>query len=248
MALWGVPLLLAMLGGVLAGVLLGGAVERWLYQPMAARLGSGSPFTIFVASLGVTIVVENTINLLWGGGGLTFNNLSETAIRVGSVTFTNLDVIVVALAWVLVAGLHIMLRKTRAGRIITAVRVNPEMARVVGIRPRNVYIWVFVIGSALGGVAALYETAAFAATPSMGTDPLFDGFLVVFLAGYARGPIFLMATGVGLGLVQNLSQLWLAAQWAPVVVFSVLIVYLVGRAIGVDRIYRSLHLSRAARV
>lgn len=245
--LWGAPILAAIAGGIAVGVLLGIAVERSVYQPMAARLGSASPFTIFVASLGITIVVENGINLIWGGEGRAFNGLSLTPIRLAGVTFTWLDLLAVITGWVLVLALEGFLRRTRAGRVIQAVRVNPELARGIGIRPRQVHLWVFAIGTALGGVAAIYQAADSAATPGMGAAPLFDAFLVVFLAGYTRPPAVLMATGVGIGLVQNLSQLWIPAAWSPVVIFSVLLLYLIGKAIGVDRLRPVLRLAGEAR-
>jgi branched-chain amino acid transport system permease protein len=233
--LWGAPLGAAIAGGIVAGILLGMVIERWIYQPMADRLGPASPFTIFVASLGITIVVANGINLIWGGEGQALNGIPQNPIRFGGVSFTSLDLAAAVLGWILVLGLEAFLRRTQAGRIISAVRVNPQLARGIGIRPRHVHLWVFAIGTALGAVAAIYQAAASAATPDMGAAPLFDAFLVVFLAGYTRPPVVLMATGVGIGLVQNLSQLWVPAAWSPVVIFSVLLVYLILKAIGVDR-------------
>jgi branched-chain amino acid transport system permease protein len=240
---WGAPILASIAAGIAAGVLLGMLIEWWVYQPMADRLGAGSPFTIFVASLGITIVVANGINLIWGGEGRAFNGISVTPIRAGSATFTYLDLFGVIAGWVLVLGLEAFLRRTRAGRIISAVRVNPQLARGIGIRPRQVHLWVFAIGTALGGVAAIYQAAASAATPEMGAAPLFDAFLVVFLAGYTRPPVVLMATGVGIGLVQSLSQLWVPAAWSPVVIFSVLLGYLILKAIGLDRLRPSFRLA-----
>jgi len=234
--LWGAPILAAIAGGIAVGVVLGVGIERWIYQPMADRLGNASPFTIFVASLGITIVVENGINLIWGGEGRPFSGISVTPINIGGVTFTYLDLFVVIAAVVLVAALEAFLRRTQAGRVISAVRVNPQLARGIGIRPRQVHLWVFAIGTILCGVAAIYQAADSAATPDMGTAPLFDAFLVVFLAGYTKPPSVLLATGIGLGLIQNLSQLWVSADWSPVVIFTVLLAYLVFKAIGVSRL------------
>ncbi len=223
---WGFPFPLAALAGIIVAIAVGVAIEVVVYRPIARKAGGSALLTIFVAALGLTIAAENAIRLTWGSASENLSGLPRNGLSIGDVTFTALDVISLIVFWVLIVGLTLFLQRTRQGRLITAVRVNPEMARVVGIDPDRIYLLVFAIGSALGGVAAILFTVKYAAVPDMGLDAVFKGFLVAFLAGTASSPTRIAGAAVLLGLVESLSGLWLKAQWSPLVVFSVLFIYL----------------------
>ena len=77
------------------------------------------------------------------------------------------------MAWALVLSLGAVLTYTGLGRVVRAVRVNPEMSLVVGVDPKTVYLAVFAIGSLMGGVAAVLNATQTAAQPDMGFTPLF---------------------------------------------------------------------------
>jgi branched-subunit amino acid ABC-type transport system permease component len=83
-------------------------------------------------------------------------------------------------------------------------------------------------------VAALLAGVKYAATAGMGTSPVFYAFLVAFLAGTRSAPLVVWAVGVGVGLVESLSALWISVQWSGLVVFAVLFLYLSYRSASVS--------------
>jgi len=220
--------------GLLVGVAAGVLIEAFVYRPVAARSGDRSLLTIFVASLGLTIAGQNAIQLKWGTGSKVFTGFNNAGHSVGSVFFTRVDEIAVVTVFVLVLALQGVLRFTPLGRKIRAVRTNPEMAQAVGIGIGRTYLTVFAIGSALAGVAALLAGVKYAATAGMGTSPVFYAFLVAFLAGTRSAPLVGWAVGVGVGLVESLSALWISVQWSGLVVFAVLFLYLSYRSASVS--------------
>lgn len=230
----GINLWLSLVLGLLAGIAAGVLIEAVVYRTVAVRSGPRSLLTIFVASLGLTIAGENAIRLKWGTGSKIITGFTNTGHSAGSVFFTRIDEIAVVTILVLVVSLHAVLRFTPLGRKIRAVRTNPEMARAVGIEIGRVYLVVFAIGSALGGVAALLAGVKYAATAGMGTSPVFYAFLVAFLAGTRSAPLVGWAVGIGVGLVQSLSALWISVQWSGLVVFAVLFLYLSYRSASVS--------------
>lgn len=223
---WGFPFPLAVILGLAVGGLVGVLIERFIYRPIAQRAGGSALLTIFVASLGLTIATENAIRLTWGSASRTLSGIPRHGFDARGVTFTLLDVVIVGVCWLLIVGLDAFLRRSKQGRLINAVRVNPEMARVVGIDPDFIFLLVFAIGSVLGGVVALLFTLKYAAVPDMGLNAVFEAFLVGFLAGTASAPQKIALIGVLIGLAESLSGLWLKAQWSPLVVFGILFVYL----------------------
>jgi branched-chain amino acid transport system permease protein len=230
----GINFWLSLVLGLLAGTAAGVAIEAVVYRPVAARSGPKSLLTIFVASLGLTIAGENAIRLKWGSGSKIFESFVNRGHALGSVTFTRVDIISVLTILVLVVLVQAVLQMTPLGRQIRAVRANPEMARAVGIEIAHVYLAVFAIGSILAGFGALFAAVKFAAVPDMGVQPVFYAFLVAFLAGTRSAPLVALAVGIGVGLVESLSALWVSVQWSSLVVFAILFLYLSYRSASVS--------------
>lgn len=218
------PLLAAV--GLAAAVATGVACEAGIYRPLARRSGQLSLLTVFVAALGVTIAGTNLIVLLFGQQSRTMSNTASQVNHLGGIFFTTLELSSVLIAWALIAALAALLRFTQFGRMVRAVRVNPDMAAIIGVRIEKIYLLVFAIGSLLTGVGAIVYGLRFAVTPDMGTVPVVFAFVVAFLGGTRNSPLVVGLAGLLLGLVQSLSGIWLSAQWSALVVFTVLFVYL----------------------
>lgn len=222
----GAPFWLAVVIGSLAAVLSGVLIERFLYRPLAQRSNRDSLLAIFVASLGLTIIVQNVIRLIW-----LVNPIQEIVgadlqpLNLGQVHFTALDVASVAVAWTSIGALTVLMAKTALGRSIRAVRANPDMSLALGIDPGHVYLIVFAIGSAIAGAAGVLAAAQTAVTPDLGITPTLFAFVVAFLAGPGRSPVFVGMAGIGVGLVESWSGLWLSAEWATPVVFGMVVLY-----------------------
>jgi branched-subunit amino acid ABC-type transport system permease component len=214
----GLPAPLAVIAGLAAAAVLGVAVERLIYRSL---------LTVFISSLGITIAGVNLITLAWSAGSRSLALVPVVPLQVGDVTFTTLDLALVASAWILIAALATILTSTDLGRSIRAVRGNPVLARIMGTDPGRIYLAVFAIGSVLCGVAGIFNGARFAVLPDMGDRPVVFAFVVAFLGGTRRSPIVIGLAGLFIGLVESLSGFFVSPQWTSLVVFSVLFVYLI---------------------
>lgn len=242
----GIPAGVAVVIGLAVAVAVGVATELLVYRPVVGRAGANALLAVFVASLMLTIAGESFVNLMWGLSNLNrqLTLFEVTTHFVGSTTFTNLDVLIVAVSWSVIVLLVGFLKLTDAGRQIRAVRSNPTMAEAVGINGRRIFLLVFAVGSLVSGIAGVMYTVKYAAAPNMGQRPVFYAFVVAFLGGLRRSPIVVGVSGLLLGLVESLSALWLSAQWSSLVVFAVLFLYLSWKAaaLGIAQwdVYRRL--------
>jgi branched-chain amino acid transport system permease protein len=231
----GVPIVAAILIGMGAAALFSVAVEFLVYRPIAYRTGSQALLAIFVASFGITIAGQALIELAFfggtGAGNETLMWIAENPIRVGGVGTTSLDVISVAVVWGCAVAIWGALRYTGMGRRIRAVEVNTGMARAVGIRTERVFLLVFVLASVLASVVALFDTMRGAANPTMGLTPVFYAFVVAFAAGLGSSPLRIMVVGTALGVVEAISAEFVSVKWQQVVVFGLLVLLLVIRAL-----------------
>jgi branched-chain amino acid transport system permease protein len=240
----GFPVPLAVIAGLLAAALGGVAIERFVYRPLAFFAGPLSLLTVFISSLGVTIAGINLITLAWSAASRSIALVTVSPLQVERVTFTTLDLVLVASSWVLIAFLTVVLGYTDLGRSIRAVRGNPSLARIMGTDPGRIYLVVFALGSVLCGVAGIVNGARFAVQPDMGDRPVVFAFVVAFLGGTRSRPFVIGLAGLFIGLVESLSGLWVSPQWTSLVVFSVLFVYLVLHPVDLRRLRSSLTAAR----
>jgi branched-subunit amino acid ABC-type transport system permease component len=222
----GWPFGLAAAIGLLIAVVSSVLCEAVVYRPLARRAGVSTLLSVFVASLGIVIAVQNFLQLQWGSTPLPLPGPTESTVHISSVVVSNFGVGLLIAAIILCAALHVLLTRTGLGRQILAVRVNPLMASSVGVDVARMFLVVFAIGGLLAGVAAMFQGLRFSATPTMGTTPVFYALVVAFLAGAARGPLFALVTGIGIGVIESESTLWLTAKLSSLVVFGLLLIFL----------------------
>jgi branched-subunit amino acid ABC-type transport system permease component len=227
----GLPFWPATVIGLLLVTVLGVGMERIVYQPLAERAGATALLAIFVAALGLTIAGGNLVQLFWGSAGQNFYGPNKSAIHLGdNIAFTNIDLYQVITGAVAVGALTALLRFTGLGRAIKATRVNPELATIIGINAKHIYMICFAIGTFLGGLAAFWQGLRFTVDPFMGDRPIIFAFVVAFLAGTASSPLRVFLTGIAVSLLEQWSSLFLSTRWTQTAVFVILMAYLVGKA------------------
>src|SRR4051794_27757964 len=131
--IWGLPLIPALIVGLAIGTAFGVLIEALVYHPLATRAGEGALLPVFVGSLGIVIITENAVRLIWGNDTRNLSGFPQHTYNVGNVTFTLLDVTLVVVAIVLLGALSLILARTILGEQIRAVRGNPLMAQAVGV-------------------------------------------------------------------------------------------------------------------
>lgn len=229
---WDFPYGAAMAFGVICGVVVAVLIERMVYWPLNRRVGASALFVIFIVSLGLSTAGTGMISLLWlGSGTVNIQGFQIAGQKLGPIFTTNLDIASVCTAVGAIGLVAAVIRWTRLGRMIRAVRVNPELSLAVGIDPKIVYMSVFAIGSALGGIGAVFTATKSTSTPDMGANSILYAITVAFLAGASASPVRIAATALIVGLVEALSGFFVEPQWSQVVVFSALLVYVLFQVI-----------------
>lgn len=227
----GLPLIPALLIGLLAAAALSVLIEQFVYRPLADRASGDALLPVFVASLGIVIAGTNAIRLIWGPNTRNLEGFPQHAYSVLDVDITLLSLTSVVVAALLIGALAWMLARTTLGGQIRAVRGNPDMAMAVGIHVRRIFLIVFVIGTLMAGVSAGFDGMKYAVDPEMGSEPVFYAFVVAFLAGVDRSPIVIGLVGVLIGVLESLSTLWLSTNLSAITVFGLLFLFLAVRSV-----------------
>jgi branched-chain amino acid transport system permease protein len=155
-----VPPLVIVLLGILAAIpacmAVGYTVERIAYKPLrtAPRLAP------LITAIGVSIILQHVALLIWGRNYIAFPQIIKTESyaftdSLTSATITNVQIAIIALSIAMMAGLLLLVYKTRIGIAMRATSQNPQVAGLMGININNVISFTFVIGAALGAVAGV---------------------------------------------------------------------------------------------
>ena len=212
--------------GVLFAAVIGTLIERVVYRPLAANAGPTALLAVFVAALGLAIAGVNIIALFWGSQTQSFYGPVKKPYHLWDTIFVNFDVWQAISAIVITTLLALMLRYTALGRRIKATRVNPDLARTIGINADTTYLICFFLGTICAGVAAFWYALKFTVDPAMGASPVIYAFVVAFLAGTASSPVRVFITGIVVALIEQYSSIWLSVRWTQTAVFVVLVGYL----------------------
>jgi len=150
------PSTLLILAGLFAAIIACMAIaytmEKIAYRPLrkAPRLAP------LITAIGVSIILQNLALMIWGRNYLTFPPLIQpTAHNVFGASMTDLQMLIVVLAALLMGGLMFIVQRTRLGMAMRATAQNPQVAGLMGIDINVVISAAFVIGAALAAVAGL---------------------------------------------------------------------------------------------
>jgi branched-chain amino acid transport system permease protein len=177
------------------------AMEKIAYRPLrkAPRLAP------LITAIGMSIVLQNVAMLIWGRNYLNFPNIIQPRpIEFWGATITDLQIVIIVMAALIMAGLVLLVQKTRLGMAMRATAQNPTVAGLMGIDINTVISAAFMIGAALAAVAGLMVMSYY------GIAHYYMGFLLglkAFTAAVLGGIGNLtgaMLGGILLGLIEAL--------------------------------------------
>jgi branched-chain amino acid transport system permease protein len=210
--------------------LVGILVERVAYRPVypAGRLPA------VVSALGASIFLQNTIMVIWGPRFQAYPAELIPAMRFqfGQINITLLQIIILALSFILMSVLYYIIQRTTFGAAVRATAHDRNTAALMGINFNKVILFIFTLGPALGATAGVmvgmyYRQISF----TMGWNYGLKAFTATILGGIGNLP-GAMFGGLILGVLEMLGAAYISAAWKDVFVFLILILVLIFRPTG----------------
>ena len=200
-----------------------------VYTPFQRR--GTSPITMVIVSLGMTLIIEFGVEAVAGGTSVSFRMAQGRTFQAG-LTLTTVQLAVIALSLVVMAGMHALLRYTKLGKAMRATAANRTLARNCGIRTGRVITITWALTGALCGLAGV----VFAIDSGSFNPTSTDIFLVLILAAvFLGGPgqaYGAMLGAVIIGLATEVSAAFIPADYKYVIAFVVLLAMLGLRPTG----------------
>ena len=238
----GIPPLLALplcVGLAMLGCMaLGYSIERIAYRPLrhAPRLAP------LITAIGLSIVLQNLAMMIWGREYHAFPQLIvNTSHTFGGAIINDIQIAIFAMALAIMAGLLVLVQRTRLGRAMRAVAENQHAAQLMGVDINRVISITFMLGSALAAIAGLMVSANYGlAHYYMGFLLGLKAFTAAVLGGIGNlrgamlgGLLLGLIESLGAGYIGDLTGGFFGSNYQDVFAFFVLIAVLVFRPSGI---------------
>lgn len=230
-------IIMALLVTVPVCVTLGIVIERVAYRPLR-----GSPrLTPLITAIGISIVLQNLSMIIWGRQYISFPPVVDVEVyEWWGVSITNIQLAIVAMATVVMAGLLLLIHSTRLGRAMRAIAQNRQVASLMGVDVDKVIAITFAIGSALGAIAGIFVATYYGlAHYAMGFTLGLKAFTAAVLGGIGNIPGAMLGgillgiiESLGAGYIGDLTAGFLGSHYQDIFAFFVLIAVLIFRPAG----------------
>lgn len=229
---FGLPLWAAIIIAMAVSGLVGGLIDVLVLKPLRKR---NAPHLIpMIATIGMAIILNNGAQAMFGAGNLRFpvGTLPEGVMQFAGLHLTAIDLGIIIVSFVLMAGLMIVMNRTQFGRALRAIAESPKAAWLLGIDVERLFLVTSAVAAALGGLSGvligLYSNAIF---PLMGQPMLHKGIAVIILGGMGdiRGALL---GGLFLGFAEVFSVAYIGSTMRDAVAFGLLFLILLLRPQG----------------
>jgi branched-chain amino acid transport system permease protein len=224
------PFYLASIVSVILTGLFGVLSYRVIYLPLKNKGSSNA--ILLMASIGIVILFENVIQLVFGADIKTIGYLDVAkGMDIFGASVTPLQIVIFIIAVVLFVVLYLFMSKTKLGRNMRAVADNSELARIIGINDKRISDYSFFIGSCLAGVAGILVALEQNLFPAMGLGLIIKGFTGAIIGGINFIPGAILGSFI-LGVAENFGIWYLPSGYKDAIAFGLLFLFLLFKPNG----------------
>jgi branched-chain amino acid transport system permease protein len=213
-----------------SGLVLGALVERVLIR----RVEGGPPLNAVIVALGLLILLEASAGMIWGNTPRSFPPaFSIRGYDVGGTTllFSPNDLFTVLVVIAVAVGLAVLFRYTSLGLKMRAAALQPEVARLLGVRVGRMFTLGWAFAAFVGSLAGLLVAPSVFVGPNQFDPILVFGFTAAVIGGLDSPPGAVVG-GILLGLVLSYVSGYEGASLVTLAALVVLIAVLMVRPGG----------------
>jgi branched-chain amino acid transport system permease protein len=227
-------LFLVLLIAMALTALYGWTVERFAYRPLRGSFRLAP----LISAIGMSIILQNYVQIVQGARVKPLPPLvtgTHTLMHSEgfNVDISNIQIIVVMVTVVLMAGFSWLVSKTRLGRDMRACEQDLKMASLLGVNIDRTISLTFVIGAALAAVAGIMYLLYYGVIDFyIGFVAGVKAFTAAVLGGIGSLPGAMLG-GLLIGLIETFWSAYFSIEYKDVAAFSILIVVLIFLPTGI---------------
>jgi urea transport system permease protein len=214
------------LAAAAVGAVLERGVIRWLY---------GRPLETLLATWGISLILMQAVRNLFGAQNVPVENpswLSGGVAVMSNLTLPYNRIAIIAFAGLVLAGVALLIARTRLGLFVRGVTQNRKMAACMGVNTARIDTYAFALGSGIAGLAGCALSQVGNVGPDLGQSYIVDSFMVVVLGGVGQlaGTVY---AALGLGVLNKLLEGWQGAVLAKIMVLVFIVIFIQKRPQGI---------------
>jgi len=230
-------------GGIVAAGLIVAALGAVIEIVLLRRIYQAPELFQLLATFALVLVINDAVQYLWGPEDLLGPRAPglRGSVEILGRNFPSYDLFLIAVGPLILLLLHLMLARTRFGRLVRAATQDREMVGALGVNQAMLFTIVFALGAFLAGFGGALQVAREPANLALDLIVISDAFVVVvvggmgsitgaFLAAIIIAEVKALCIGIGVvdfgGFAVNFSKLTLVAE------FLVMAVVLIVRPYG----------------
>jgi branched-chain amino acid transport system permease protein len=218
--------LAAVIGAGFSAVL----TEKLAYRPIRER--TNVTLYLLIASMGMSIVIENVFVIVAGGRFRALPPVIPTqpVSLFGVATTSMFDILSLVTAVVFLAGLQLFLTRTKWGLAIRAAAYDLKVAGLMGVNVNRLISIVFFTAGLLAAVGGIFLSVRYTLYPQLGLITI-KAFVAAVIGGLGSLPGAVVGSLI-LGLAEMLTAGFISSQMRDLVVFLLLVITLLIKPTG----------------
>jgi branched-chain amino acid transport system permease protein len=197
---------------------LGVILERIAFRPFR-----GVELNGLIASMGMSIILINIAELVWGTSPRAFDTrLNQISFTLGTVGVSAQRLLVIGASVTLLLALWWLVQYSSLGRQFRAVAEDPEIAAAMGIDTNRVSRASVVLGSSLAAAAGAVSGPVNLLSPDMGQTEMLNAFAAIILGGFGNVNGTILGALV-IGMVQSVAAVYLSNAYSSSIAFALLV-------------------------
>jgi branched-chain amino acid transport system permease protein len=214
---------------ILAPVVVGAigmAMERGLLRTIEDQ-----PIITIICTFGIMLAGQHLVFMIFGGTPRRINIPIETRFQLFELQYPLMRIVIALISVGIMIALWFFLNKTKYGLWMRAVVQDREMAVALGIPVNQVYMWTFVLGSALAAFSGVLAAPIVYVDFMMGREILIMAFIIVIVGGMGNLEGSVLAAII-ISLIQGVGSLFVPPAMATVFSLAFMIIVLLFRPQG----------------
>lgn len=232
---------------MLVVILITGIWGTFVYKVLVKPLLASPRLILLLATVAAGQVIRETIRVVYPNGAnpqVFPKLLPQGGFELGNYTVGYDALTIILITVICIFALNFIIQKTKMGLAMRAVSQNSDVSQMMGIDIEKTVIIVFIIGSALAGLAGILNGSFYGMTKfGMGSNLGIKGFSAAVIGGLGdfQGAVL---GGLLLGFVEVFSAAFIpnGSQYQDVFSFLAVILFLILRPSGIlgEKVYEKV--------
>lgn len=213
---------------VLSLLILGMMFKKLIVEPMLPH----GTLPLVIATIALGVLMKESVKEFYGATAQPFPAVfPQTVYNIAGASISLQDIGNLAVSMLAILSLQLFLGRTRTGRCMQATAQNPNVAEILGVNVKRMVMYTFLINAALATVASVLISPIYLAKFSNGETLGLVAFIAAIVGGFnqIRGAL---VGGLLIGVIDNLSAVYISAQYRSAMPLILLITIILVRPQG----------------